>query len=194
MRCRVVRWLAGWHGSSGTVSFGLLLRSTVNRTQRNEAVEVSLLKGRVLRVNGLHYAKLRALYTQHHLTAQQQQQRQQGGSMAMTRAEEALFHERLGCLLFRYQALAAEDQSVTAGVAAIGAWEGLERALPPRVFDVLEQEFGARLECFASPFNCRCVCGMMRMTMGDDACSARRRLIDGPLSVLTFRSFASFSF
>lgn len=136
--------------------------------QRNEAVEVSLLKGRALRVNGQHYAKLRALYTHHHLAAASStafstaaQQRGGGGKnntrnrvVAMSRAEEALFHERLGCLLFRYQALAAEDQA-REEKGTVGAWERLERALPPRVFDVLDQEFGARLECFASPFNAR---------------------------------------
>lgn len=70
----------------------------------------------------------------------------------MTKAEESLFHERLGCLLFRYQALAATEQASNKS----GAWEPMERSLPPRVFDALDGLFGARFECFASPFNCRC--------------------------------------
>lgn len=76
----------------------------------------------------------------------------------MTKAEEALFHERLGCLLFRYQALAAEAaqaQANNSGGGGAGAWEKLERSLPPRAFDALDRLFGARFECFASPLNCR---------------------------------------
>lgn len=73
-------------------------------------------------------------------------------SSSLTKEEEDLFHERLGCLLFRYQALAAtgrEDPSFH------DADDACERSLPPRVFDVLASLFGAQMECFASPFNCR---------------------------------------
>ena len=50
-----------------------------------------------------------ALYTQQHL-ASPQQARHAADPSKLSRAEEALFHERLGCLLFRYQALAGEEQ------------------------------------------------------------------------------------
>jgi hypothetical protein len=73
-------------------------------------------------------------------------------SSSLIKAEEDLFHERLGCLLFRYQSLAAtarDDPSYA------DADDADERSLPPRVFDVLASLFGAQMECFASPFNCR---------------------------------------
>jgi hypothetical protein len=70
----------------------------------------------------------------------------------LTKAEEDLFHERLGCLLFRYQALAATGRD---DPSSHDADDASERSLPPRVFDVLASLFGAQMECFASPFNCR---------------------------------------
>ena len=73
-------------------------------------------------------------------------------SSSLSKAEEDLFHERLGCLLFRYQALAATARDDPSSHDADNADE---RSLPPRVFDVLASLFGAQMECFASPFNCR---------------------------------------
>lgn len=78
-------------------------------------------------------------------------------SFPLTKAEEDLFHERLGCLLFRYQALAATDRDHPSYPSSPDTHidNADERSLPPRVFDVLASLFGAEMECFASPFNSR---------------------------------------
>jgi len=73
----------------------------------------------------------------------------------LSKAEEDLFHERLSCLLFRYQALAATARNDPSIPSSSDADEADERSLPPRVFDALVSLFGAQMECFASPFNCR---------------------------------------
>ncbi|GAB5029880.1 phosphorylated ctd-interacting factor 1-like [Nannochloropsis oceanica] len=138
--------------------------------EKNEALDVSLLKGHALRINEKHYQKLKTLYTKQHISRgpprQARKHRPSSSSSSssspsssagrfsssLTKEEEDLFHERLGCLLFRYQALAAtgrEDPSFH------DADDACERSLPPRVFDVLASLFGAQMECFASPFNCR---------------------------------------
>ena len=60
-------------------------------------------------------------------------------------------HERLGCLLFRYHALAGFPRNNDPSTHPLHD----ETSLPPRVFDLLSTLFEAKMECFASPFNCR---------------------------------------
>jgi len=189
--------------------------------ERNEALDLSLLKGHALRINEKHYQKLKVereggrgaskgggkgqmnprylyplllplsrpddslphfqilylltflltplqtLYTKQHLSrgpprlahknrhSSSSSSSSAAPSSSLAKAEEDLFHERLGCLLFRYQALAAAARNDPSTPSSSDADEADERSLPPRVFDALVSLFGAQMECFASPFNCR---------------------------------------
>jgi hypothetical protein len=61
-------------------------------------------------------------------------------SAAATNDLNAQFHLRLYNMLIRYETLALGDQ-------------GTQGALPPRVWTLLQKEFGVQHECFASPLN-----------------------------------------
>lgn len=85
---------------------------------------------------------LQALYCPQHAVSQLDG-RQQGAVLAEGSEEEAEFHERLGCLLFRYRSWVGDE------------WWGGQRALPARLMDLLWERFHCRLECFSSPLTCR---------------------------------------
>lgn len=82
-----------------------------------------------LKLNVGHYAKLQSLYSQHqeHLNLNPKTQLKR-------------FHQALFCLLLRYDSLQGG---------------GYQAAMNEECFDVILRTFDCRMECFASPLNCR---------------------------------------
>ena len=76
-----------------------------------------------------HYRKLRELYDA-----------SGSGAALSSREVEEDFNERVAALAVRYEALGGS---------------GYQAACPGAVFDALRDHFSVRMECFASPFNCR---------------------------------------
>ncbi|CAK4609507.1 unnamed protein product [Aphanomyces euteiches] len=81
--------------------------------------------GTSLRINKLHLDKLETLYDRHHAAA---------GAKAIQ------FADMIFCILLRYESLDGG---------------GFQAALNEDCFNVLLEHFDCRMECFASPFNCR---------------------------------------
>lgn len=104
-------------------------------------------KATTVTVNQAHYDKLQTLHArfggqeQH----QKQQQQQQAKGNEVEGHEKRLFHHRLFLLLLRYSSLAG-------GTERGGGFQG---AINEEAFEVLLRRFDCRMECFASPLNCR---------------------------------------
>ncbi|KAF0694224.1 Aste57867_14883 [Aphanomyces stellatus] len=81
--------------------------------------------GHSMRINKGHLDKLQTLYDRHH---------EEAGAKA------SQFPDFLFCILLRYESLDGG---------------GFQAALNEECFDVLLTHFDAKMECFASPFNCR---------------------------------------
>ena len=62
------------------------------------------------------------------------------GQKSDKREQDTAFHVALFCLLERYRGIKGS---------------GFQAAIPGLVFEVLLRDFGATVECFASPLNCR---------------------------------------
>jgi Phosphorylated CTD interacting factor 1 WW domain len=80
-----------------------------------------------VRINSAHYAKLQQLHSRH-------------SSSSSSSSSAQAFHDALFACLLRYESLQGG---------------GFQAAITGDVFNVLLQRFGVRMECFASPFNCR---------------------------------------
>ena len=83
-----------------------------------------------LKLNWIHYSKLKALYERNCPAS--------GADDADAWTQQ--FHDRVWCLLARYEALQGH---------------GYQAALGGRVFDALLRRLDVSFECFASPLNCR---------------------------------------
>ncbi|GAB5034068.1 phosphorylated ctd-interacting factor 1 [Nannochloropsis oceanica] len=104
-------------------------------------------KATTVTVNQAHYDKLQALHARFGREEQQQQQQQQQQAKCndVKGQEKNRFHHRLFLLLLRYSSLAG-------GTERGGGFQG---AINEEAFDVLLRLFDCRMECFASPLNCR---------------------------------------
>jgi hypothetical protein len=91
--------------------------------------------GTHLLITAGHYSKLRVLYDMH------------GGCKSQGDRFDVDFHSALALLLLRYNSLN--------GGSTKGLGGGFQGAINEEVFDVLLRRFDCRLECFASPLNCR---------------------------------------
>jgi Phosphorylated CTD interacting factor 1 WW domain len=80
-----------------------------------------------VRINSAHYAKLQQLHSRH-------------SSSSSSSSSAQAFHDSLFACLLRYESLQGG---------------GFQAAITGDVFNVLLQRFGVKMECFASPFNCR---------------------------------------
>lgn len=97
----------------------------VKFTQHKHTMDITCDK-QLFKLNPAHYAKLKCLY------------QRSGGKETVFVEEE--FHRHVFSLLCRYHAIQGH---------------GFQAAMPEQAFDVLHQELGVDLECFASPLNCR---------------------------------------
>jgi hypothetical protein len=88
--------------------------------------------GVVLKLHAAHYEKLQRLYDRSMIKRRQQQQQRE--------EEYPSFEDAIFCLLCRYDTIQ-------------GA--GLQAGVPGKIMDTLLKNFHCRMECFASPLNCR---------------------------------------
>lgn len=85
-----------------------------------------------VKVSAEHFAKLHELYARKHGL--------NGDGSSMALKDQRQFESALFCLLLRYDSLDGG---------------GFQAALNEECFDVLLKEFDCKMECFASPLNCR---------------------------------------
>ena len=88
--------------------------------------------GATMKINKEHYEKARLQFAMF--------DRANRGDVAPGRSRDAAFHTALYSLLTRYDALSGP---------------GFQASITSSAFDVLLEEFDCRMECFASPLNCR---------------------------------------
>jgi len=99
-------------------------------------------KATTVTINQAHHDKLQALHARFGGPQQQQQQQHQ---QVNEEQEKKRFHHHLFLLLLRYSSLAG-------GTDRGGGFQG---AINEEAFEVLLRRFDCRMECFASPLNCR---------------------------------------
>eukprot|EP00548_Thalassiothrix_antarctica_P020018 CAMPEP_0194179736 /NCGR_PEP_ID=MMETSP0154-20130528/13144_1 /TAXON_ID=1049557 /ORGANISM="Thalassiothrix antarctica, Strain L6-D1" /LENGTH=543 /DNA_ID=CAMNT_0038895193 /DNA_START=28 /DNA_END=1659 /DNA_ORIENTATION=- len=103
-------------------------------------VMLSTNKKNLLKINPVHYEKLKVMYTRQLQRKQLVLLSNEKEVAAYTTFDVSEFHRRLFCVLARYHSIQGH---------------GFQAACTEHVFDVLHTHFGVNLECFASPLNSR---------------------------------------
>ncbi|CEG36430.1 Phosphorylated CTD interacting factor 1, WW domain [Plasmopara halstedii] len=108
-------------------------KNMVHVTVSNDDMRLLTFGQSTVKISAIHFAKMRELYARKHGL-------DNGDGSSMSLKNQRHFATALFCLLLRYDSLDGG---------------GFQAALNEECFDVLLEEFDCKMECFASPLNCR---------------------------------------